>query len=425
MLERSIEDEAYILEPFPEHLFEAFGWTQILSMLDICVNEITPTKFCDDEGYGLVTLQMTSIILESNLEREDQDEATQEIDCKRIVDEIFVVDVEKQIEDEFVDSLSDDLPILDYDLPMLDADDERSSDSKNKKKYQIRTEDIPLEKLQENEELQQHHKHFTPSGSNHATADAANQHPNEKEDLVSNSPMDKMRGTSSSLSSESKDESIPNSQNVIMHVQTNPSFEEELEIHDAKEKNKVDPLVRPSVQPTAKEEDLHRVWLKKKIVLNVDDSSPEFEPEENSGEENKPPSPRKKSRVQKALMAPFSDFKVEIDVTAELNVVWLQKVGLFDFASLHWKDWRVVEEEGHIFVEKIEKVQARKKSEDAVTKDISERAVDKEQGGEAIFQDVDSVVAESIAPVAMDPKLSFVGILDVSEHNIARQGDTA
>ncbi|MCO5569817.1 hypothetical protein L7F22_023531 [Adiantum nelumboides] len=72
--------------------------------------------------------------------------------------------------------------------------------------------------------------------------------------------------------------------------------------------------------------------------------------------------------------------------------------------------------------DRIHQVQARKKSEEAVPKDISEKAVGKEQGGEVVIQDADSVVAESIATVVVDLKLSFVGIL---ENNVVGQGDVA
>ncbi|MCO5551799.1 hypothetical protein L7F22_005301 [Adiantum nelumboides] len=117
ILERSVTDEAYIPEPFLEHLFEPFGWTQILSTLDICVNELTPTKFCDEEGYDLVTLQMASVILESGLESdENEDQLTQRVECKRIVNEISLIDLEKQTKDEFRDSLSKDLPLLEEDF---------------------------------------------------------------------------------------------------------------------------------------------------------------------------------------------------------------------------------------------------------------------------------------------------------------------
>ncbi|MCO5609839.1 hypothetical protein L7F22_064071 [Adiantum nelumboides] len=133
ILERSITDEAYIPEVFLEHLFEPFGWTQILSILDICVNELTPTKFCDDEGYNLVTLQMASVILELGLEGDASEEPTHEVDCKRIVDEISVVKREKQTEDEFMDSQCEDLPLLDDDLPVIEANHERSRESENER----------------------------------------------------------------------------------------------------------------------------------------------------------------------------------------------------------------------------------------------------------------------------------------------------
>ncbi|MCO5599137.1 hypothetical protein L7F22_053237 [Adiantum nelumboides] len=130
ILERSVTDEVYIPEPFLEHLFEPFGWTQILSTLDICVNELTPTKFCDEEGYDLVTLQIKSVILESWSESDENEEKfTQKVECKRIIDEISVIDIEKQTEYEFRDSLSEDLPLLDEDFPIIEADDERSKSS--------------------------------------------------------------------------------------------------------------------------------------------------------------------------------------------------------------------------------------------------------------------------------------------------------
>ncbi|MCO5586696.1 hypothetical protein L7F22_040638 [Adiantum nelumboides] len=134
ILERSITDEGYIPEPYPEYLFESFGWTQIFSTLDICVNELTPTKFCDDEGNNLVTLQMASVILESGSESDEEEESTLEIEYKRIVDEISVIDIEKRTEDKFMDSLSEDLPLLDEDIPIIKADNERSSESKSERR---------------------------------------------------------------------------------------------------------------------------------------------------------------------------------------------------------------------------------------------------------------------------------------------------
>ncbi|MCO5581547.1 hypothetical protein L7F22_035435 [Adiantum nelumboides] len=132
ILKRSITDEAYISEPFLEHLFEPFGWTQMLSMLDICVNKLTPIKFYDEEGYDLVTLQMASVILESGSESDENEEKlTSRVECKRIVDEISVIDIEKQMKD---DSLSEDLPLLDENFSIIEADNEQSSESGNERK---------------------------------------------------------------------------------------------------------------------------------------------------------------------------------------------------------------------------------------------------------------------------------------------------
>ncbi|MCO5583996.1 hypothetical protein L7F22_037914 [Adiantum nelumboides] len=127
ILERSVTDEAYIPKSFPEHLFELFGWTQILSTLDICVNELTPTKFCDEEGYDLVTLQLASVILESGSDSDEKEKLIQRVECKRIVDEISLIDIEKRTEDEFMELLSKDLPLLDEDFSIVKTDDERST----------------------------------------------------------------------------------------------------------------------------------------------------------------------------------------------------------------------------------------------------------------------------------------------------------
>ena len=47
-------DEAYILEPFPNNQFVPDAWMHVLATMDVCVNETSPTVFCDDEGYDLV-----------------------------------------------------------------------------------------------------------------------------------------------------------------------------------------------------------------------------------------------------------------------------------------------------------------------------------------------------------------------------------
>ncbi|MCO5586949.1 hypothetical protein L7F22_040894 [Adiantum nelumboides] len=88
----------------------------------------------------MVTLQMASVILESRSQSDEQEESTPEIDCKRIVDEISVIDVEKQTEYEFRASLSEDLSLLDDDLPIIEVYDERLSESKSERRYVTKPE---------------------------------------------------------------------------------------------------------------------------------------------------------------------------------------------------------------------------------------------------------------------------------------------
>ena len=54
--------ETYVPEPFPEKEFEPHGWSDILATLDVCTNEVTPTMFCDEEGYDLFPFQMVKIL---------------------------------------------------------------------------------------------------------------------------------------------------------------------------------------------------------------------------------------------------------------------------------------------------------------------------------------------------------------------------
>ncbi|MCO5583534.1 hypothetical protein L7F22_037445 [Adiantum nelumboides] len=62
ILERDCSDDAYTPEPFPEHLLEALEWTQILATMDVCINASMPTKFCNDDGYDVIPIQMISTI---------------------------------------------------------------------------------------------------------------------------------------------------------------------------------------------------------------------------------------------------------------------------------------------------------------------------------------------------------------------------
>ena len=56
--ERGFNDDYYILEPFLEDLFKPLQWSHILATLDVCTNEVVPTQFCDEQGYGISPLYM-------------------------------------------------------------------------------------------------------------------------------------------------------------------------------------------------------------------------------------------------------------------------------------------------------------------------------------------------------------------------------
>ncbi|MCO5593057.1 hypothetical protein L7F22_047062 [Adiantum nelumboides] len=66
IVERSMDNEDYIPEHFLEQIFEPFGWTEILATLDVCVNELIPTKFCDEKGYDLVSCFMLKLMKKAN-----------------------------------------------------------------------------------------------------------------------------------------------------------------------------------------------------------------------------------------------------------------------------------------------------------------------------------------------------------------------
>ena len=70
-LGRVLKDEAYVPKPFLEHMFKPNEWNQILATLDVCVNEVRPMKFCDENGYDIVPYFMISTIRE--IENEEWD----------------------------------------------------------------------------------------------------------------------------------------------------------------------------------------------------------------------------------------------------------------------------------------------------------------------------------------------------------------
>ena len=51
--DEEIEDkkEPYIPKPFPNDKFVLEAWIDTLATVDVCVNEVTPTIFCDEEGF--------------------------------------------------------------------------------------------------------------------------------------------------------------------------------------------------------------------------------------------------------------------------------------------------------------------------------------------------------------------------------------
>ena len=52
----------YILEPFPKHKFEPLGWNDVLATMTICVNEVVPTLFCDEDGFDVIPIQMVNVL---------------------------------------------------------------------------------------------------------------------------------------------------------------------------------------------------------------------------------------------------------------------------------------------------------------------------------------------------------------------------
>lgn len=89
-------DEAYILEPFPNDQFVPDAWMDVLVTVDVCVNETSPTVFCDEEGFDLVPFHIVSAVLEKTNKAVCEDNPTDEIEAKmkalNIHDEISMND---------------------------------------------------------------------------------------------------------------------------------------------------------------------------------------------------------------------------------------------------------------------------------------------------------------------------------------------
>ena len=69
-------DEDYILEPFPNDQFIPDAWQDILATMDVCVNEVTSTIFCDEEGFGIIPIHMVRVLHEETKQEDDEQETT-------------------------------------------------------------------------------------------------------------------------------------------------------------------------------------------------------------------------------------------------------------------------------------------------------------------------------------------------------------
>ncbi|MCO5585802.1 hypothetical protein L7F22_039737 [Adiantum nelumboides] len=156
MENRYFEDFDYIPEPFPKERMEPLEWTQILATLDICVNELTPTRFCDDEGYDLIPFNMIQGVLVTVDESHDKNETKwekSETQCLRIHDKISIVDIElktNETEKELSNNDSEDNSFHDA-IEMLqnlevDADDKYSEDEGDDNLHKEKFFDFPNQK---------------------------------------------------------------------------------------------------------------------------------------------------------------------------------------------------------------------------------------------------------------------------------------
>ena len=89
--EQSLDQKAFILEQFPKHELDPLEWMNILATLNVCVNEVTPTKLCDEDGYDLVPIMIVNTICGGEQEEketlEDQIDKYVEQTCSEILKE--------------------------------------------------------------------------------------------------------------------------------------------------------------------------------------------------------------------------------------------------------------------------------------------------------------------------------------------------
>ena len=132
---RDALDDAYIPEPFPEDESKPIEWRGILATLDICVNETTPTIFCNEEGYNIIPICMIKVdhengapddaiqwqeVPESGTTNEEQEELDVAIRHLGLQDEISIRDLSEDEDEEIKDQVfydaSDELEDSEEDL---------------------------------------------------------------------------------------------------------------------------------------------------------------------------------------------------------------------------------------------------------------------------------------------------------------------
>ena len=84
-------DEDYILEPFPNDQFIPDAWQDVLATVDVCVNEVTPTVFCDEEGYDIVPVHMVRVLHDETKQEKEKQDNTETRDLK-LLEEISICD---------------------------------------------------------------------------------------------------------------------------------------------------------------------------------------------------------------------------------------------------------------------------------------------------------------------------------------------
>ena len=63
---RAMDNKEYVPKPFPKNLFEPLEWTHVLATLDVCMNKITKTQFCDEEGNDIIPLCTLEVCYDSD-----------------------------------------------------------------------------------------------------------------------------------------------------------------------------------------------------------------------------------------------------------------------------------------------------------------------------------------------------------------------